>query len=325
MVDKMRLEAGADAVEFCARWAGSPAMASLVRGWHGELPTDVSATQLLAWLEDFSTVWDFRRLRRPGDPGGTRERNEVEEPRFTPGQHELVRMAATELGLRDTAPPARRSYDHIVILGGLARGCISRPLAAAALLRHGVDARRVTALTSFRKLNRGEQSVLESFAIEGAHYEVDVTDAGMRRAFDLAEPDEVHGDNGDEFTSWRVSRYHRLGGHAPVQVVAAPSVRPGNRANTAETCRWLAANWQTFQRGESMLIVTTLHYRLFQLADAIREIGLPFGLDVDGVGILPGEFDSRLEYKPKTQDYLQETRSSIIALRALLRVAASPR
>ncbi len=300
-------------------------MAALVRGWGGELPTDLPADQLLAWLEDFSEVWRFRAARSPGEPARMIERNEVPEPEFTPEQHELVRWATADLGLRDTARPARRSYDHLVILGGLARGCISRPLAAADVLSDGVDARLVTALTSFRPLNVSERSILERFAIEGAGSEVDVTGSGMRLAFDLAEPDEVYGEDGDEFTSWRVSRYHGTSGRPPVQIVAAPSVRPGQRASTAETCRWLAANWQTFHRGESMLIVTTLHYRLFQLADAIREIGLPFGIEVDGFGILPGEYDARLEYTPKTHDYLQETRRSIIALRALLGVATSPR
>jgi hypothetical protein len=306
----VRLQADTDILDFCDQWAHSAPMASLVEAFGGSVP-DGPAGEVLDWLDRFSEVWDYRGQRR--------ERNEVVAPEFDHETTALVDAAARELGLQDTAPPAWRDYDHVVILGGLARGCVARPLHAATLMREGVlRTRLVTALSAFRPANQGEAAIAELFAIRGAETEFDFMDWGVRYAFELAAQAEIRGEDGEEETSrWRVHRYDS-GGDPPVQVVAAPAPAPGRRANTADTCRWLATRWQTFEAGESMLIVTTLHYRLFQLADAIREIGRPFGLTVDAIGIAPGDADPRLAWMPTTEAYLQETRSSIRALRSLL-------
>jgi hypothetical protein len=306
----MRLEADTDIPSFCDQWARSPALASLVEAFGGSVPQG-PADEVLGWLDRFSEVWDYRQQRR--------ERNEVVAPEFDDETTALVDAAARELGLQDTAPPARRDYDHVVILGGLARGCVARPLHAAALLREGtLRTRLVTALSGFRPSNDGDDAIAELLAIRGAKAEFDFMDWGVRYAFGLAEPDEIRGEGREgEKSRWRVHRYDADEG-PPVQVVAAPAPAHKPRADTADTCRWLATRWQTFEAGESMLIVTTLHYRLFQLADVIREIGRPFGLTVDGIGIAPGDADPRLAWMPTTEAYLQETRSSIRALRSLL-------
>ena len=313
----LRLQGDTDIGRFCADWARSPALVSLIEAFGGLHPGAIGSTaDLLAWLDRFSDIWDYREQKR--------ERNEVITPEFDDETRALVNTAARELGLQDTAGPAWPKYDHVVILGGLARGCVARPLHAAALLRAGtLRARCVTALSAFRPCNRAEATIADLYGVPAPETEFDFMDFGVRHAFGFAGPEEVLGEVGaDQTARWRVHRFAGGGDLAPVQVVAAPAPAPDRRANTADTCRWLATRWQTFEAGESMLIVTTFHYRLFQLADAIREIGLPFGLTVDAIGIAPGDIDSRLAWQPTTEAYLQEIRSSIRALHRLLPAAS---
>ena len=180
-----------------------------------------------------------------------------------------------------------------------------------------ITARRVTALGAFRPLNAVERPLLDTMGFETGDTEFDVMDFGVRRAFGLGQPGEIEGegDPGDD-ARWCIYRYGRIEGPT-IEVAAAPAPEPGRRANTGETYRWLATSRGAFAQGKAVLIVTTLHYRLYQLADAIRLLGLPYGLVLDAVGIAPGDVDERLAWMPSTGALLQETRSSIRALRQL--------
>ncbi|MBJ7469810.1 MAG: hypothetical protein JHD16_00840 [Solirubrobacteraceae bacterium] len=268
------------------------------------------------WFDEFSVVWDFRHER---------ERNEAAAPKLASETRALVDRATRDLGLQDTLPPARRRYDHVLILGGLARGCLARPLHAAGLIASGdVKTGDVTAIGAFRPVNERERPILDEFRLATAETEFDVMEAGMRRAFALDR--YPHVDSGGEWSDgsrWQANEY-TLDGGTRVRVAAAPSPEPGRRANTGDTYEWLAAVKRAFTPGQSILIVTTFHYRLYQLADAIRILGLPHHLDVDAVGITPGIVDPRLAWEPTPAALLQEARSSVGALKQLyLAVATS--
>ena len=307
-----RLRPGVDLGAYCAAWATAEPLARLVRAWGAEPPDpQLPTAELYAALDDFSQVWDFRRRR---------ERNEAREPDFSADQRALVDAATAALGVQDTEPPSRRDYDHVLVLGGLSRGCLARPLHAARLLADGaIAAPRVTALCGLRPLNEGEMPLLRAFGLQDATTEFDVMDAGVRRAFGLdGLPDVEQGDGPDETARWHVHRYTLASGTA-VDVVAAPSRRGGARANTADTYAWLAGPGGVLRRGDAVLVVTTYHYRLYQLVDAVRELQLPHGIEVDAVGMVPGEVDERLAWRASTGALLQETRSAIRALGQLHR------
>jgi len=305
-----RLGPDVEPADFCRAWAASPALAELLAGFGGQLPDPATpAAEVWAWLEDFSARWDYR---------GRRERNEAATPHFDAPTTTLVDRTTRALGLQDTLPPARRHYDHVLILGGLTRGCISRSLHAAGLLADGtITADHVTALSAFRTVNAAEEPLLATLGLTGAESEFDVMVAGARTAFGLGEPREVAGERDvDGRPTWRVESY-RGDGDLPVDVVAAESPEAGRRANTGETYTWLAASRRILAPGQSVLVVTTLHYRLYQLADAIRLLGIPYGVALDGVGIVPGQADPRLVWVPSTGGVLQEMRSTIRSLREL--------
>lgn len=308
-----RLEARTDLTEFCRRWGTAEPLRELIRAWGGTPPDPaLPLPEIFAALDDFSQVWDFRQQR---------ERNEMREPKFDDAQQALVAEATRALGVQDMAPPSKATFDHVLILGGLSRGCLARPLHAARLLSEGtVRAPRVTALGGLRPLSAGERDMLEPYGLADAPTEFEVMDAGVRRAFGLTEPVSIESQDGDdETTRWRVHRYAPVDG-VTIEVVAAPSTRPGFRANTGETYAWLADVHRTLASGQSALIVTTYHYRLYQVADAVRELQLQRGIEVDAVGMAPGDIDPRLAWHASTAALLQETRSSIRALRALVGV-----
>lgn len=305
-----RLRPGVDLRAFCRAWVTAEPLTRLVRAWGGTPPDPALPTaELYAALDRFSDAWDFRARR---------ERNEAAEPDFDAARRRLVAEATAALGVQDTQPPSRNAYDHVLVLGGLSRGCLARPLHAARLLGDGtITAQRVTALCGLRPLSDGERPLLERFGVQSAETEFDVMDEGLRRAFGLrGQPAAEAQDGTDETARWRVHRYEPVDGVA-LEVVAAPSTEPGRRANTADTYAWLARRHGTLRRGDVALVVTTYHYRLYQLTDAIRELSLGHGVEVDAVGMAPGDVDERLAWSPSTAALLQETRSAIRALARL--------
>ena len=303
-----RLTADSDPRAFIDGWVRDAALATLVAAFGGP-PLDPArpTAELFGALESFSIVWDRR---------GGKERNLATAEALDAAQSEVVHDATRALGLRDTAPPVRAHYDHVLILGGLTRGCLARPLTAAELLGSGaLTTGTVTALGAFRPVNDGERTMLADFALADAETEFDVMDFGLRRAFGVDAPPQVDGESGDETARWQVHDYPSV--DPPLQVIAAPSREPGRRANTGDTYVWFAERRGQLSPGQSLLIVTTYHYRLYQLADAIRLLGLPYGVERDAVGMMPGAVDARLAWEASPTALLQELRSSIRALRTL--------
>jgi hypothetical protein len=305
---------GSGLVPAIDRWARSKALREVVHEFDQRPPLDRDLAGLLEWLEQFSERWDFRRG----------ERNVVVAPQLTQVTEKVVRVAAEALGLVGGGAARAGRYDQVLILGGRARGCLSRPRLAAKLIEEGAfEADAVTALGAFRGLDEGEVGLVER--VEGVTVgdEFEAMEAGVRTAFGLAEPSAERGEDADALgASWRVREYETAAGPA-VSVVAAPSSEPGKRrANTPDTLAWFATELARLEPGQRVLFVTTDIYVPYQHADALRMLALPYGVEVDAVGVNPGQVDPRLALAFEPHNYLQEIRSTIRSLRRLL--AAAP-
>jgi len=297
------------------QWVQSPALAALVEEFGGSVPKGDLAARL-SWLEDFSVRWDFR---------AGKERNFAVVPQFVPSTEKVILSVASALGLVGTTPPRKKGcrknghYQHVLILGGLVRACLARPLHAASLIaEQAIEADSVTALGGYRPLAGDELSLAERAGEAHLTDEFGAMDAGIRRAFEVDEPVS---DRGEESSivgaSWRVRQYRTSTGLA-VRVVAAPSTEPGTRrANTPDTYAWFATELAKLARGERVLLVTSDIYVPFQHADALRMLTLPYGVEVDAVGMRAGDLDRRLEQPFRPHNYLQEVRSTIRAFRML--------
>lgn len=298
------------------RWARSSALAEVVAHFDGSFfPHDLALGDLLAWLDEFSERWDYRKEN---------ERNLVAEPpSFASGTEKLVLASARALGLVGTTRVQGGHYDHVLILGGLMRANLARPLYAARLLEKGtISAGSVTALGGYRPLKGDEIELVDRIVNQGLLErapadELDAMDAGVRNAFGVGEPLTERGEESETVgASWRVREYATSTG-LPVRVVAAPSTAPGRRANTADTYAWFASEIAQLEPGQRVLLVTSDIYVPYQHADALRMLALPYGVDVETAGMRPGDVDPRLSHEFKPHNYLQEIRSTIRALRAL--------
>lgn len=307
---------GSDAAAAIEAWTRSPALDELVRLSGGELPAGLDLPELLTWLERFSEAWDFR---------GGKERNLFEARSLDPAIEKKIKSGAAALGLVRGGTVPRGRYDHVLILGGLARACLARPLYAAKLLAEGaIEAGSVTALGGYRELKGDEVGLVERVAgeridAETVADEFDAMDAGIRAAFGLGSPDRERGEESELVGgSWRVHEYTTAAG-LPVIVAAAPSAEPGERrTNTADSLEWFATELSGLEPGQRVLMVTSDIYVPFQHADALRTIGLTNEIEVETAGIQPGDLDPRLSQVFSADAYLQEVRSTIIAFGRLL-------
>jgi hypothetical protein len=306
---------GTGAAAWIEAWARSSELDELVRLSGSKVP-ELDLPELLTWLEEFSVAWDFR---------GGKERNLFKARSLDVATEKKIKDAAAVLGLIKGGVVPRGRYDHVLILGGLARACLARPLAAARFLQKGgVEAGSVTTLGGYRKLRGDEIGLVERVAgeqvgVEDVGDEFDAMEAGVRLAFGLGSSERERDERSDlEFGSWRVHEYTTVSG-LPVSVVAAPSSEPEKRrTNTADSYQWFATELAGLQAGQRVLMVTSDIYVPFQHADALRVLGLPFQVVVETAGIQPGDVDPRLSQVFSADAYLQEVRSTIIAFGRLL-------
>lgn len=311
--------AGAGADEIVAGvhgWIASDPMGDLVAAFGAQRP-DLCTADLLAWLDAFSAAhWDFRRMEAEKRAVPTAigvERDQVVGFEFTPTTTRLVSAAAQALGLATAEPPAHSSYDHVVVLGGLAPACLQRTAYTAHLVRGGLKTATMAALGSFRPLGDHERAILG----EPAEYEVDAMEIGVRRAFGAEHPAESRGSTVPvERTSWRVHTYVYDSEHR-VDVLAAPADTGRDRANTPDTYKFWAADVNVVA-GDRVLVVTTPLYVPFQHSDALRMLR-GYGCTVETVGFAATAIGGAPEYQPPTPDrYLQEIRSGIRSMRNLV-------
>ncbi|WP_233513820.1 hypothetical protein [Micromonospora craterilacus] len=293
-----------------ADWVGSAPLRELVARFGGRWPGgDLAA--VLAGLDEFSARhWDFR---------AGRERPEAREPDLDPATAAQVRAAASTLGLVRPQPPARTRYAHLVVLGGLAHACLRRVAYAAHLLSTVEVTGEVAVLGSYRPLSEAELRTLADAGVSGGETEVEALDAAVRRTFGVTVPDDDDGlDAGHPHHSWS-SRTYRPDGTPPVRVLAAPSSEPERRrAHTADTQRFWAGHAR-LAPGEPVLLVTAPIYVPFQHCDALRTLAVPYGCEIDTVGVDPALPDvTRLPEPTLTPGrYLQEIRSAIRSMRNL--------
>lgn len=291
-------------------WAQSRALRVLIEEWDEE-PPEGDLGELLAWQEEFSSRWNFRR------PKG--ERNDVDRPQLSLLTEKVIKAAAKGLGLIKGGSKPEGRYDQVLILGGKARGCLSRPSLAASLIDgEKIQAGSVVALGGFRPLDEEEKALVEKVGGGALADEFEAMEVGIKRAFGLGSPRSEDGTESDLIGgAWRIHTYETTSG-LPVSVIAAPSSEPEKRrANTPDTFAWFATEVAKLEPGQRVLVVTTDIYVPYQHADALRLLALPQGVEVDTIGVVPGEVDRRLAHSFEAHNYLQEIRSAILSLRRL--------
>ena len=286
-------------------WAGSAAMAALVSEFGGSTATRTPG-DLLDYLDAFAAShWDFR---------GGGERNLASAPDFPAGREAVIQTATATLGLDSSAGPSRRSYDAVLMTGGMVRAAVVKPRYVRALVDAGLTAGSILFLGAFRRFAGDEAEVAERLGISGAG-EFDAMVSGVDAAFGpLGEPSVDGSSHDNPYLSWREVTWKQ--GPSMVGVLATPSSEGTRRANTADTLRvW--ARRHAASTG-SVLLVTTPVYVPYQNAVAVEVLGLEQGLSVETVAVSAAASDLGADTQIFAASHkLQELRSAIHGMRDL--------
>lgn len=282
------------------QWTASQAMRSLVALFGGELESDWSLAQRLDFLVSFSERWDFRRGA---------ERLEAVSSELSKSGESTVRQAVAALGMTARSEPSKRSYDGILVLGGIATSCKLRTEHAAELVRDvGVRSRVVALLGSARPIPESERALADEFA-PAAKTEFDLLNAAAEAAFSVSGYTEVVSERGHANLKGVVRRYEHA--EPPLVSLSSPSSDPTRRANTDDTFVFFAETFGT-AAGESFLLCTSQVYVPFHLFGALRSLALPYGVFVETVGF-PIERATGAGALRGVNNLLQEVRSGIQA------------
>ncbi|MBF9133678.1 hypothetical protein I0C86_32795 [Plantactinospora sp. S1510] len=300
-----------------------------------EEQTDV-LRRTLAIEQTAATHFNFRTR----DGSSYRERSQAVHADFSPETRAVVLRLTDALGLVSPHPPRSREYGKTLVLGGGYRSPLLRARYAAQLQASGVALGEVSFLGSPRPLidEPPERPAAERYA-PGASDEFDLMVGAVRAEFGL-EPAELtflcgcpSADNAcpnwparnlpranqtpPAFTHERRAALVGADGQAIGSVLSANTGRPPLRPDTADTLR-LWARCARPRLGERVLVVTTQVFVPFQAFDGLRQLYLPFGVDLDTVG-----YGAEWHDRPQTAEYLlQETLSAIRSARRLLVDAA---
>jgi hypothetical protein len=309
------------------RWIASDPLRALVERWHGA-PTDTGTTlqEQLAYLDGFSAAaWYFRK---EGE-----ERNQIDTEAVIDEDEDFVKDAADALGLVRSRPPRHEHYDHIIMLGGLVRANLWRPAYAAHLLANGTSASQVVAISAYRPLARNpknpvqdEYALLDHFGLPHRKYEYQVMEDGVRRAFGLPEF-EIDQESAPEVEG--NFRYHVSSSTThdrKVTLVVAPTKDPSGsrRADTPASYQFWAGEVAHIKPTDRVLAVTSTIYVPFQHAVALQHLALPFGCEVDTVGIDSAVIDDGgMPQTFRGVNYLLEIRSTVRAFRKLVGMIAA--
>jgi hypothetical protein len=275
-------------------WAGAPPIIALLDEFGLERPGGGRLVDRLERLARASQRWDYR---------GGKERWDAGDEQFTAGREELIREAATALGLLGRATPRAEEYDHVLVLGGGLGPMMERSRLAAETLRGGVRASTVSAPTSRRQLTK------QHATLPHCETEEDAVDLSLRRAFGLTQPPKLLEGTTPDGIPWFIRSY--ADAKPPVYVLSGPAVRPnGRRGTTMDGYLAWAEAVPEDPRGNRLLVVTTDLYVPFQHCAAVRTLGQTHGCTIDTIGF--DRTSSPYEPPHRPTELLQEIRSAIL-------------
>lgn len=277
-------------------------MRELVRIFGGRWRGDWSLAERLAFLEPFSERWDFRRGA---------ERLDAANLSLSAEHEHAIKEAAGELGLTGIAEPKLKSYDYILVLGGVAQSCKLRTEYAAEIVRQmKVLAGAVVLLGASRRIPENERAVADSFA-PGSETEFDMLNAAAEAAFSLSRGYDESVTQGDNENLSAIVRRYNVPEQPAVVSLCAPSSDPGRRANTEDTYAHFADAFEV-AAGQSAAIISSQIYFPFHTLGAMRMLALPYEMYIEVVGF-PIDRASGVAALRGVNNLLQEVRSAIQA------------
>ena len=291
-----------------------PEFNRLLHAFGGYIPEGVPLQEKIKTLVGFSCVWDYRAKQRVASETGEQARWLVGTENITQEQADAAMKLAAKWGMVNQTKPEKKEYDYILILGGVIMSCLYRTRYAHELIqKYELKVREVVGLTGLRPIADSEKEATDTYLAD-AHTEFDLMKAAVQKEFRVSKLRKRAGKRREELNrSWMVEEYENS---PSICLVAAPSSEPDvRRANTADTFQF----WSELKNiglGKRLLLVTSQIYVPYQHLEGVRILGLSGGHEIETLGF-PKEWSAGLQGLQKTENYLQEIRSTLQAMERL--------
>jgi hypothetical protein len=289
-------DARAHATDYLHRFAFNAGVAKVAALYDTKFGQIKDFDERLDYLKSVAAEhWDFRKGRERYE---ITETYEIDEPGNDFGKRVFAGAAQAEMGVSSKA--SLKHYSVMAVLGGANHGPYVR-------LKYGLEQKitydMLAYLGSERELPPAERATVESYAA-GAQTEFDLGKGAIHSLLGK----ELSGRGEYEFytSEWHVLHLQRKDG-LPIVLLSAPPLLGGRRANTADTYDFMRRLQQeAFTPPKNILFTTGALYRYAQYFDAMREIHLRTGVDVEVIGFEPAYSGAR--FMP-TQ-FLQELKAA---------------
>ncbi|WP_231984707.1 hypothetical protein [Mycobacterium sp. 852014-52144_SCH5372336] len=308
-------------------WCTHPALTELVEMFGGSVPRGLTLSERLAFLDEFSEVWDYRGKAR--QQSAVRFHNQDAGgavrwliPRLElPDDHlERIEKLADQLGLIAELQPAGTEFEHLIVIGGGRYTNLLRTRYAGEMVA-GRRVGNVVLAAASRRLLDSEADAVAACA-PGARTEFDLMVAAARDVFGL-DVDEVCAHVRRRVdrvqcneTVWYFPPDSNEFG-VPVMLLETPSPDPERRrANSADTYTFAAQT--AGMRGSSCLMVTGQPLVPYLHFEALRTLALRYDIRLESAGFGVQEYNrlSAMDQQHPAK-LLQEVRSTIRSARAL--------
>lgn len=288
--------ARAHATDYLNRFVFNPGVEKAVSEYDTHFRNIKDQNERLDYLKKLAAEhWDFRKGRERYE---ITETYELDEPGNEQGKRIYEGAAIAEMNTNSRA--TLKHYSIMAVLGGANMAAYNR-------LKYGLEQNitydTLAYLGSQRELPPAEKEIVKRYA-PGAQTEFDL---GKGAILSLLGRELVDQGEYELVTSeWHIVHLQRRDG-LPIVLLSAPPFLGGRRANTADTYDFMRrVEQESFNPTKNILFTTAAIYRYAQYFDAMREIHLRTGVDIEVLGFEPAYGGT--EFKP-TQ-FLQELKAA---------------
>lgn len=291
-------DARAHATDYLHRFAFNPGVELIVGQFDTTFRRIKDADKRLDHLKSVAAEhWDFRKGRERYE---ITESYEMDKPGNEMGKIIFEGSAIAEMGISSSA--TLKHYSIMAILGGANLSPYNR-------LKYGLEQNitydMLAYLGSERELPPAEKEAVTEYA-KGAQTEFDLGKGAIVSLMRDQLTDNEEGDFEVATSEWRMTRLQTKKS-IPIYLLSAPPYLGGRRANTADTYDLLRRlEQEALSPVKNILFITGSIYRYAQYFDAMREICLRTGTDIETIGYDPPYMGKA--FKPT--EFLQELKAA---------------
>lgn len=284
------------ATEYLHRFAFNSGVEQVVAEYDAHFQHVQKLDERLDYLQKLAAKhWDYRKGRERYE---IIETYELDDPGNGQGKRIYDGAALAEMGISSKA--TLKHYSVLAVLGGANMGPYNRLKYG---LEQGVTYDTLAYLGSERPLPPTEKEVVKLYAPE-AQTEFDLGKGAITSL--MGGQLSGRGEYEVVTSEWHITHLQRADG-LPVILLSSPPFLGGRRANTADTYDFLRRlEQEALNPAKNILFTTAAIYRYAQYFDAMREVHLRTGVDIEVVAY--EQSYGGLDFKP-TQ-FLQELKSA---------------